>query len=241
MVRSCVQTALKAATTSDPLSEAAARLRALTFDDDEDLDLDPFDAAADRLRADALPLDEPRIRRMHRVEDASAFATQLSPWRAAIVRRLERHATDGLPFAVLCLEVAEAARLVAADEDGEATRALEAAYTLFYREGIHAVGVDTIASEAGVTKTALYSNFGSKDQLVVAYLRERDRLWQQQIDRLNAQHNSPRDRALAVFDAYEDWLSQDGFRGCAFLNATAEFPDPDHPVREVVRHHKAAL
>jgi AcrR family transcriptional regulator len=122
-----------------------------------------------------------------------------------------------------------------------ADKVLRAAYALFYGRGIHAVGVDTVAAEAGVSKAALYANFTSKDQLVVAYLRERDRLWQQQIDRLTAGHESPRDRVLAVFDAYEDWLARGGFRGCAFLNATAEFPDPDHPAREVVRHHKAAL
>jgi AcrR family transcriptional regulator len=122
-----------------------------------------------------------------------------------------------------------------------ADKVLRAAYALFYRRGIHSVGVDAVAGAAGVTKAALYANFGSKDQLVVAYLRERDRSWQQQIDRITADHDSPRDRVAAVFDAYGDWLARDGFRGCAFLNATAEFPDPDHPVREVVRHHKAAL
>lgn len=115
---------------------------------------------------------------------------------------------------------------------------LEAACALFYRDGIHAVGVDTIAAAAGVTKAALYGNFGSKQQLVVAYLRERERLWQQRMDRITAEHSTPRERISAVFDAYVDWLSGDRFRGCAFLNAAAEFPDPDHPARQVVRHHK---
>src|SRR3954451_16855945 len=108
-----------------------------------------------------------------------------------------------------------------------AAKVLATAYRLFYSRGIHAVGVDTVAAESGVTKTALYGNFGSKDQLVTAYLRERDRRWQQQIDRITAAHRSPRARVLAVFDAYDAWQSQDGFRGCAFLNAAAEYPDPD--------------
>lgn len=112
---------------------------------------------------------------------------------------------------------------------------------LFYRDGIHAVGVDTVAAEAGVTKAALYGNFGSKSGLVVAYLRDRDRRWQEEIDRITAAHAGPRERVLAVFDAYEAWLSADHYRGCAFLNATSEFPDPADPVREVVRHHKTAL
>ncbi|MGW5723700.1 TetR/AcrR family transcriptional regulator [Amycolatopsis sp. NPDC003865] len=120
-------------------------------------------------------------------------------------------------------------------------KVLEAASTLFYRDGIHAVGVDTVAAEAGVTKAALYGNFGSKTRLVVAYLRERDRRWQEEIDRITQAHAGARARVLAVFDAYETWLARDGYRGCAFLNATSEFPDPDDPVREVVRHHKTAL
>lgn len=120
-------------------------------------------------------------------------------------------------------------------------KVLRAASTLFYRDGIHAVGVDTVAAEAGVTKAALYGNFGSKSGLVVAYLRERDRRWQEEVDRITAAHADPRERVLAVFDAYEAWLARDGYRGCAFLNATSEFPDPADPVREVVRHHKTAL
>lgn len=120
-------------------------------------------------------------------------------------------------------------------------KVLEAASALFYRDGIHVVGVDTVAAAAGVTKAALYGNFGSKSRLVVAYLRERDRRWQEQIDEITASHADPLGRVLAVFDAYEAWLSRDGYRGCAFLNATSEFPDPADPVREVVRHHKTAL
>ncbi len=120
-------------------------------------------------------------------------------------------------------------------------KVLKAASTLFYRDGIHVVGVDAVAAAAGVTKAALYGNFGSKSRLVVAYLRERDRAWQEQVDEITAAHPEPRERVLAVFDAYEAWLSRDGYRGCAFLNATSEFPDPSDPVREVVRHHKTAL
>ena len=76
---------------------------------------------------------------------------------------------------------------------------------------------------------------------MTAYLRERDQRWQREIDRITAEHAAPRDRILAVFDAYEAWMAANDFRGCAFLNAAAKFPDPDHPVREVVRHHKEAM
>ncbi|SER72169.1 transcriptional regulator, TetR family [Lentzea xinjiangensis] len=124
---------------------------------------------------------------------------------------------------------------------GARAKVLEAASALFYRDGIHAVGVDTVAAEAGVTKAALYGNFGSKNGLVVAYLRERDRLWQRQVDAITAGCAEPRDRVLAVFDAYEAWVVRDDYRGCAFLNAASEFPDPADEVRTVVHDHKTAV
>ncbi|UXI81004.1 TetR/AcrR family transcriptional regulator, partial [Streptomyces vinaceusdrappus] len=58
-----------------------------------------------------------------------------------------------------------------------ARRVLEAAERLFYEHGIHAVGVDLIAAEAGVTKKTLYDRFGSKEQIVVEYLAGRDERW----------------------------------------------------------------
>lgn len=118
-----------------------------------------------------------------------------------------------------------------------ARRILEVASDLFYHRGIHAVGVDTIAAESGVTKRTLYDRFGSKDALVTAYLQARhDQWWARLEDRLEA---AGQPRALAVFDAYtRDELPLD--RGCAFLNAAGELP-AGHPARAVVREHKAAV
>lgn len=118
-----------------------------------------------------------------------------------------------------------------------AERILEVASDLFYRRGIHAVGVDTIAAESGVTKRTLYDRFGSKDQLVAAYLAARHRLWW---ERLEARIiDTPAPRALAVFDAYADELLP-GDRGCAFLNAAGELPT-DHPAYRLVQEHKRAV
>jgi AcrR family transcriptional regulator len=118
-----------------------------------------------------------------------------------------------------------------------ARRILEVASELFYQRGIHAVGVDTIAAESGVTKRTLYDRFGSKDNLVTAYLRARHRAWWQRLEeRLAA---APGSRTLAVFDAYaEDLLPAD--RGCGFLNAAAELPR-EHPGYRVVQVHKRAV
>ncbi|MEI2774875.1 MAG: TetR/AcrR family transcriptional regulator [Tetrasphaera sp.] len=118
-----------------------------------------------------------------------------------------------------------------------AQRIVEVASELFYRRGIHAVGVDTIARESGITKRTLYDRFGSKDALVAVYLRARHQAWWQHLEHQIAETPSP--RALAMFDAYADqgWASD---RGCAFLNAAGELA-ADHPAYPVVRAHKQAV
>lgn len=115
-----------------------------------------------------------------------------------------------------------------------ARRLLEVASVLFYRHGLHAVGVDTIAAESGVSKRTLYDRFGTKDQLVAAYLQARHHHWWERMERRVAAH--PQAPVLALCDAYaEDAESTD--RGCAFLNAAAELP-VEHPGHRVVRAHK---
>lgn len=118
-----------------------------------------------------------------------------------------------------------------------ARRILEVASELFYRRGIHAVGVDTIAAESGVTKRTLYDRFGSKDHLVAEYLAARHRRWWGHLEELVAEAQVP--RVLAFFDAYaDDLLPAD--RGCAFLNAAAELP-AEHPAYRLVQEHKRAV
>jgi AcrR family transcriptional regulator len=118
-----------------------------------------------------------------------------------------------------------------------ARRIVDVASELFYRHGVHAVGVDTIARESGITKRTLYDRFGSKDALVAVYLRVRhDAWWTRLEERLAA---APAPRTLAVFEAYTiDELSSD--RGCAFLNAAGEL-DVAHPAYRVVRAHKRTV
>lgn len=123
-----------------------------------------------------------------------------------------------------------------------AQRILDVASELFYWRGIHAVGVDTIAAESGVTKRTLYNRFGSKDGLIVAYLEARDRHWRDLIAaRLDAaEHADPVQRALVPFDVLPEWLAPSS-RGCSFVNAFAELPEPEHPGRQVVVAEKKWL
>jgi len=122
-----------------------------------------------------------------------------------------------------------------------AERLLGAASDLFYREGIRAVGVDTVSERAGVSKRTLYNRFGGKDELVAEYLRRRDERWKAYLQGVTEAVVEPREKLLAVFDAYEEWLVGEDFRGCAFANATIEIPDPDHPARVVARGHKEGI
>src|SRR5689334_7254448 len=96
-----------------------------------------------------------------------------------------------------------------------AQRILDVASELFYARGIHAVGVDTIAAESGVTKRTLYDRFGSKDELVAAYLRARDARWRALVVATVDAADGPWGRVLAPFDVLEDWVAGAG-RGCAF-------------------------
>ena len=103
-------------------------------------------------------------------------------------------------------------------------RLLDAASELFYNEGIQSVGIDRIIEKAGVAKASLYNTFGSKEELVQAYLATRHT---QTMERLNAaveKHTDARDRLLAVFDTQAELAAQPNFRGCAFIFASAEAP-----------------
>ncbi|WP_307172597.1 TetR/AcrR family transcriptional regulator [Streptomyces sp. B3I7] len=122
-----------------------------------------------------------------------------------------------------------------------ARRALAAAERLFYARGIHAVGVDLIAAEAGVTKKTLYDRFGSKEQIVVEYLAARDERWRVFLDGLlDAAPPEPRARVLAVFDASLAWTrSQESHaKGCGMVNAHAEISDASHPAYPVITGQK---
>lgn len=121
-----------------------------------------------------------------------------------------------------------------------AERILDVAGRLFYDNGIHAVGVESIASEAGVTKKTLYDRFGSKDALIACYLSRRDERWREHVVRVVEQRAriAPARRLLLVFDALEQWIDAENPRGCAFLNAQAELPDITHPGREIIREQK---
>ncbi len=119
-------------------------------------------------------------------------------------------------------------------------RILNAARELFYRYGIHAVGVDTIAEAADTNKTTLYRHFESKDELVAECLRgvgqEFDTAWAE-IERTHA--GKPKDQLLAWLRFIAEFKLGPSGRGCAFANAAVELPDANHPARRVIEECKS--
>ncbi|MCE0762755.1 TetR/AcrR family transcriptional regulator [Pseudonocardia kujensis] len=116
-------------------------------------------------------------------------------------------------------------------------RLLRTACALFYGEGIRAVGVDRVIGEAAVTRATFYRHFPSKDDLVVAYLRSVD----EAVRAIAEGAPEGRERLRAVIGEMGEQACSPGFRGCAFINAAAEYPDPDSRVHRAVAEHRAWL
>ncbi|WP_018683747.1 TetR/AcrR family transcriptional regulator [Actinokineospora enzanensis] len=126
------------------------------------------------------------------------------------------------------------------DRDEAVTRLLDAAEVLFYERGVQAVGMDEVRAVSGVSLKRLYQCFPGKEDLVVAYLRRRDRRWLESLADFVAARES-HERVTAVFDWLDDWFRQPGFRGCAFINSVGELGATSPEVLAVAREHKAAV
>lgn len=116
-------------------------------------------------------------------------------------------------------------------------RLLGTATRIFYGEGIHSVGVDRIISEAKVTRATFYRHFPGKEDLVLAYLQAADQAIRGRTAAVAAGLPAP-DALRAISESIAQDIRSAGFRGCAFLNAVAEYPDPDHPVHQAVLTHR---
>jgi AcrR family transcriptional regulator len=120
-------------------------------------------------------------------------------------------------------------------------RLLGTAIDLFYANGFHTIGLDAILDKTGVTKTTFYKHFESKEDLILAALRQRDawevEAWQRATLKM-AGDDDPRKLLLAVFDVLDLWFNDPDFVGCMFINAAAEFPDPRDPVHQAAVEHK---
>lgn len=119
---------------------------------------------------------------------------------------------------------------------------LQAADELFYQEGIRAVSIDAVVQRAGMNKMSLYRQFSSKDELVLAYVERQSKdFWEEWEASLSKHPDQPRKQIIQFFADLADKSSKCGYRGCCFIHIAAEFPDAEHPARQMVYAHKRKL
>jgi AcrR family transcriptional regulator len=115
-------------------------------------------------------------------------------------------------------------------------RLVRVASELFYREGIHSVGMDRVLSEAGVTRATMYRHFSGKEALVAAYLEREDGFIRGSFE--TPDELAPRDLVEFVIQAIADDIARYHTRGCPFINAAAEYPDASSEVRAIIERHR---
>ncbi len=117
-------------------------------------------------------------------------------------------------------------------------RILDTADSLFYDEGIRAVGIDRLIAASSVTKATFYKHYGSKDRLIVEYVAYRHLQIAELVDEVAQSTDDPLEMLRGIAAVQAKFVTAPGFRGCPFLNAAAEFTDPTHPVRRAVENHR---
>ncbi|MFV8166844.1 TetR/AcrR family transcriptional regulator [Mycobacterium sp. 134] len=117
-------------------------------------------------------------------------------------------------------------------------RLLRVATELFYREGIHSVGVDRILAEAKVTRATMYRHFKGKEDLVEAYLAAEDTTIRGYFDQAATHAGPDTDMLELVIEGIAEDVARYHTRGCPFINAAAEYPDPDSRIRRLIATHR---
>lgn len=119
-------------------------------------------------------------------------------------------------------------------------RLIHSAHDLFYARGFHAVGLDAILADVGVTKTTFYNHFTTKEDLVRAVLEWHDQWWKNEFRTMlrTIGGDQPRKQLLAVADALERVMCQSEFNGCFFVNVAVQFPQPHDPAHQAAVAHK---
>lgn len=114
----------------------------------------------------------------------------------------------------------------------------QTAARLFYQHGYRAIGVDTLASESGIGKMTLYRHYPSKDDLIVAYLRDSDEVFWNNFAQITQDAPTPREKLLAFFEALQAYVVTPACYGCPFLNIATEYPETDYAGHQVALEHK---
>lgn len=126
-------------------------------------------------------------------------------------------------------------------ESSKRSLIIETATELFSKFGYHAVGVDYIIKEAEVSKKTLYKHFSSKENLIIAVLKQRDYECQISLkDKLGEETDALKKLEL-IFDWHNEWFNTQTFTGCLFAKAATEFPDKGEEIHKIATNQKQTL
>ncbi len=117
----------------------------------------------------------------------------------------------------------------------------QTAARLFYQHGYRAIGVDTIAAESGIGKMTLYRHYPSKDDLIVAFLKESHREFWENFEQSTAEAPTAREKLLAFFEALQNYVTSPACYGCPFINITSEYPEMEYAGHQVALEHKQSV
>lgn len=112
---------------------------------------------------------------------------------------------------------------------------------LFYQHGYRAIGVDTIAAESGIGKMTLYRHYPSKDDLIVAYLKDSNETFWENFEEITKDAPTSREKLLAFFEALQNYVKTPACYGCPFLNVATEYPETDYPGHQIALEHKQSV
>jgi AcrR family transcriptional regulator len=117
----------------------------------------------------------------------------------------------------------------------------QTAARLFYQHGYRAIGVDSLAEESGIGKMTLYRHYPSKDDLIVAYLKDSNEIFWRNFEQITKEAPTPREKLLAFFESLQDYVNTPACYGCPFLNVATEYPETDYPGHRVAIEHKQSV
>lgn len=120
-------------------------------------------------------------------------------------------------------------------------KVFQTAARMFYQHGYRAIGVDTLAADSGIGKMTLYRHYPSKDDLIVAYLKDSDELFWSNFEQITKDVATAREKLLAFFQALQDYVQTPACYGCPFLNVATEYPETDYPGHQVALEHKQSV
>lgn len=120
-------------------------------------------------------------------------------------------------------------------------KVFQTASRLFFQNGYRAIGVDTLAAESGIGKMTLYRHYPSKDELILAYLKDSDELFWNNFEQITKDVSTPREKLLAFFQSLQDYVTTPACHGCPFLNVATEYPEADYPGHQVALENKQTV